>query len=251
MHRNERYETIKKMHGINHLFAQHGLTLQNSDKCSHTSKNLPKISPLPTTSYSKYQDKKLIQEMLNHQKIQLPNDKFCLHERQTSRGSVSSTYFYGPIISYETTRGINRNNCSLYCPPSGFDNHLYNYHSGHRYYQTCQKNNSSDTTLPFSSSPTNIDHEKQQQQHHHNHHSIQEMIKHLGKRLGHIRRQSECQESPKKREEDFRNRSQSLDGAVKHPTFDVDCETTYKIYESILRQGNAKNKNGISKIYNT
>lgn len=226
------------MHGINHLFAQHGLTLPNSDKSAH--KNLTKVTALPAVSYSKYHDRKLIQEMLNHQKID--NDKFCLHERQTSRGSVSSTYFYGPLISHDASqscysRGINSNNCSLYCAPPDFEHHLYNNHSGHRYYQTSQKVSSSDdTTSPFSSSPTNIDHEK-----HQHHHSIQDMIRHLGKRLGHIRRQSECQESPKKREEDFRNRSQSLDGAVKHPSFDIDCETTYRIYESILRQGNAKN----------
>lgn len=231
------------MHGINHLFAQHGLTLPNNDKCAHTSKNLTKISSLSTSSYTKYQDKKLIQEMLSHQKIQLHNDKLCHHERQTHRGSVSSTYFYGPLISCDTSHnssnynhGINSNNCSLYCAPHSIDHHHhhhYNYNSGHRYYQTCQKiNPSENATSSFSSSPTNIDHEK-----HHHHHSIQEMIKHLGKRLGHIRRQSECQESPKKREEDFRNRSQSLDGGVKHPTFDIDCETTYRIYESILRQG--------------
>ena len=54
-----------------------------------------------------------------------------------------------------------------------------------------------------------------------------------------MRRQSECQDPPRKKEEDFRNRSQSLDGGVRYPNLrDADCETTYRIYESILRQGN-------------
>lgn len=65
------------------------------------------------------------------------------------------------------------------------------------------------------------------------------MIRHFGRRLGHIRRQSECQDPPRKKEEDFRNRSQSLDGGARYPNLrDADCETTYRIYESILRQGN-------------
>jgi hypothetical protein len=97
--------------------------------------------------------------------------------------------------------------------------------------------NSSGKASPTSPSPTN-EHEKQ-----HHHHGIQEMIRHFGRRLGHIRRQSESHESPKRCEEDFRNRSQSLDGGARHhhPAHpqDTDCETTYRIYESILRQGNA------------
>lgn len=68
------------------------------------------------------------------------------------------------------------------------------------------------------------------------------MIRQFGKRLGHISRQSESQDPSSKPSDDFRNRSQSLDGqtVIKHKTpnsFYPDCETTYRIYESILRQG--------------
>lgn len=76
---------------------------------------------------------------------------------------------------------------------------------------------------------------------------FQEMIRQFGKKLGHFRRQSEsCQDSPSPKAEnhgdDFRNRSLSLDGrtAAKRRLpvpFESDCETTYRIYESILRQG--------------
>jgi hypothetical protein len=68
------------------------------------------------------------------------------------------------------------------------------------------------------------------------------MIRQFGKRIGHIRRQSECEESPCNVTDKFRNRSQSLDSQniYKHDIeipFDSDCETTYRIYESILHQG--------------
>lgn len=67
------------------------------------------------------------------------------------------------------------------------------------------------------------------------------MIRQLGKKLNHVRRQSECQEGSNNLIEDFRNRSQSLDSQIitKHlpVPLDFDCETTYRIYESILRQG--------------
>ena len=92
-------------------------------------------------------------------------------------------------------------------------------------------------SLIYGSSPQNFTASRQQ----HGGGALHEMIRQFGKRLGHIRRQSECQESLNKHtNEDFRNRSQSLDGQTisKSPIpFDSDCETTYRIYESILRQG--------------
>ena len=227
------------MHGINHLFAQHGLISQNIDKSAQVAKNSSSSSS--SSSDSKQQDTKVLQEMLNQQKVHLHNGKLYIHGRKTSRGSVSSTYSYGSSISYDSSHGSNSSNYgttgynhSVYytLPGSG---HHHNYYHGHRYYQPHQQVNLSDRVSPSSPSST-CDQEK----HHHRHHSIHEMIKHFGKRLGHIRRQSECQESPKERDEEFRNRSQSLDGGARHPSFDVDCETTYKIYESILRQGNAQ-----------
>ena len=223
------------MHSINNLFTQHGLTSHSNDKNAPISKN-------PPPSSDSKEDTKIIQEMLGQHKINLHNYNPYLVERRTSRGSVSSTYSYGSSISYGSSHGSSSpnygavgNHYSLYytLPGSG-QNH--NYHSGHRYYQPRHQINNSEAVPPSSTSPT-IEQEKQHH-HHHHHHSIQEMIKHFGKRLGHIRRQSECQESPKKGEEDFRNRSQSLDGGAKHPEFDIDCETTYRIYESILQQGN-------------
>lgn len=68
------------------------------------------------------------------------------------------------------------------------------------------------------------------------------MLRQFGKRITHVRRQSECQDSSSMQNDDFRNRSQSLDGRTltKHQLSgpsDSDCETTYRIYESILRQG--------------
>ena len=66
------------------------------------------------------------------------------------------------------------------------------------------------------------------------------MMRHFSRRLGHIRRQSDSEERQNK-QDDFRTRSQSLDGTTKHHVpFDFDCETTYRIYESILRQGTGR-----------
>lgn len=224
------------MHGFNHLFAQHGLISQNNDKSSQVAKNSSSSSS--SSMDSRQQDTKLLQEAVNQQKMHLHNGKLYIHGRQTSRGSVSSTYSYGSSISYGSSHGSNSSNygttvghTSVYYTLPG-NGHRHNYHSGHRYYQPRPQVNSSDKVAPSSPSPTG------EQEKHHRHHSIHEMIKHFGKRLGHIRRQSECQESPKEREEEFRNRSQSLDGGPRHPTVDVDCETTYRIYETILRQGN-------------
>ncbi|OXU22134.1 hypothetical protein TSAR_000677 [Trichomalopsis sarcophagae] len=86
-------------------------------------------------------------------------------------------------------------------------------------------------------------------QHKDSRYCLQEMIRQFGKRLGYIRRQSECQENSNNHSDDFRNRSQSLDSQtiIKHQssTLDSDCETTYRIYESILRQGHTQTLIGL------
>ncbi|EZA59447.1 hypothetical protein X777_00290 [Ooceraea biroi] len=188
------------MHGMSHLLSHH-----------HDSDNGGDTSTSSISSDTRNQDTRFLQELLKH------DNKLYFHERHVSRGSVSSAYSsYGSNSS---------NHQSLYHTIHG-NGHPFHHHHHHR-------TASSDKASSTSPSPTN-EHEKQ-----HHHHSIQEMIRHFGRRLGHIRRQSESHETPKKREEDFRNRSQSLDGSARHPVNprDADCETTYRIYESILRQG--------------
>lgn len=87
----------------------------------------------------------------------------------------------------------------------------------------------------------------------HHHHSIQEMIKHFGKKV-HIwprsrhdsineneisnSRQSVCQtpELTQEPQGNFRSRSKSLDVQMSRKILD-DCESTYKIYNRILKEG--------------
>lgn len=83
-----------------------------------------------------------------------------------------------------------------------------------------------------------------QKSHSHHHHSIQELIRHFGKKVHHWRseggyRRASCSEdSPRKgqEEDEFRERSKSLDGAVKRPQVS-ECEATYRIYNTILKEG--------------
>lgn len=83
-----------------------------------------------------------------------------------------------------------------------------------------------------------------QKNHNHHHHSIQELIRHFGKKVhqwrseGGYRRASCSEDSPRKGQEndEFRERSKSLDGATKRPQAN-DCEATYRIYDTILKQG--------------
>lgn len=105
--------------------------------------------------------------------------------------------------------------------------------------------------IPFSSS-SRVDNEgaaasgspKQgfvQKHHAHHHHSIHELKRYLGKMMTHWisergNRRSSCSDDGSKTvEEEFRGRSQSLDGAVRRGI--SDCEATYRIYESILKEG--------------
>ena len=76
---------------------------------------------------------------------------------------------------------------------------------------------------------------------HHHHHSIHELKRYLGKMMTHWipergNRRSSCSDDGNRAvEEEFRGRSQSLDGAVRRGI--SDCEATYRIYESILKEG--------------
>lgn len=223
------------MHGLSHLLSHHSSDNGSGSKSSDSS----------TSSDARHYDTRFLQELLN----QKQDSKLYLNnERHVSRGSVSSAYSYGSS-PYGSSHGSNSSNHganhhhSVYHTIHGNGHHHHHpLHHYHHHYQHHHQAMSSGKASPTSPSPTN-EHEKQQH-HHHHHHSIQEMIRHFGRRLGHIRRQSECHESPKKREEDFRNRSQSLDGSsARHSAVglqDTDCETTYRIYESILRQGNER-----------
>lgn len=84
------------------------------------------------------------------------------------------------------------------------------------------------------------------------HHSIHEMIKHFGKKV-HIwprnrhdsineneisssNRQTSCQTPEPDPQEKFRSRSKSLDVTISRKVLD-DCESTYKIYNRILKEG--------------
>ncbi|KAF5297712.1 hypothetical protein FQA39_LY12043 [Lamprigera yunnana] len=83
-------------------------------------------------------------------------------------------------------------------------------------------------------------------QHSHHHHSIQELIRHFGKKVhnwrseGHCRdRRSSCSEETTKADtEEFRSRSKSLDGAAVRKRYAfADCAATYRIYDTILKEG--------------
>lgn len=77
---------------------------------------------------------------------------------------------------------------------------------------------------------------------HHNN-GIQELIRHFGKKVHHWRseggygRRNSCSEDSGSKEEEFRGRSKSLDGSSKRIPAIGDCEATYRIYDSILREG--------------
>lgn len=80
------------------------------------------------------------------------------------------------------------------------------------------------------------------QRNNHHHHSIQELIRHFGKKMHHWRsegsgRRNSCSENgASDSDEQFRSRSKSLDCNTKKPLF-TDCEQTYRIYDTILKEG--------------
>ncbi|CAD1470001.1 unnamed protein product, partial [Heterotrigona itama] len=220
------------MHGISHLLSHHGSHNGDAKTAHHHHHHHHQDK---TSSDSRTHDTKILQELLNQKHIQ----------RRISRGSVSSTYSYGSSTSYGSNSSSSHgsslhhgvvHNHSVYHTIHGSSHHhqsIHHHHPLHHIHQLHpqQHQTSSGRASPTSLSPTS-DHEKHHHQKDHHHYSIQEMIRHFGRRLGHIRRQSECQDPPRKKEEDFRNRSQSLDGGARCPNLrDADCETTYRIYE--------------------
>lgn len=94
----------------------------------------------------------------------------------------------------------------------------------------------------------------------HHHHSIQEMIKHFGKKV-HIwprnrhdsineneiaSNQQRVSLTPEQEpQENFRSRSKSLDVQSSRKILD-DCESTYKIYNRILKEGKSRS---ISRLF--
>ena len=227
------------MHGISHLLSHHH---HGTDNGGDTRSSISSSA----SSDIRNHDTKFMQELLNHNdQQQQDSNRLYLQERHVSRGSVSSAYSYGSS-SYGSSYSSNSSNHQqpVYHTVHGNIHHHPFHHYHHYHQQYHHRAASTGKASPTSPSPTN-EHERQ-----HHHHSIQEMIRHFGRRLGHIRRQSESHESPRKRGEDFRNRSQSLDGGARHcPPIgpkETDCETTYRIYESILRQGNASEYDRIS-----
>lgn len=149
---------------------------------------------------------------------------------------------------------------------------FHNYSNGHQYYNSSSStssatssntskssnmtinssfikdlidlNNASESRLQSNSpkSSRNL-----QQQHQHHHHSIQELIRHFGKKVhiwrnsNHIDnyRRNSCSNSYNKygTDDEFRGRSKSLDCATKRPIYLSDCESTYRIYDKILLEG--------------
>lgn len=80
--------------------------------------------------------------------------------------------------------------------------------------------------------------------HHHHHHSIQELFKHLGKKMHvwprkHHDAQSVCTSPQNDPQENFRTRSKSLDvNTLSRPNRILDdCGATYKIYDRIVKEG--------------
>ncbi|XP_060645758.1 uncharacterized protein LOC132784269 isoform X4 [Drosophila nasuta] len=80
--------------------------------------------------------------------------------------------------------------------------------------------------------------------HHHHHHSIQEMLKHFGKKIHvwprkHHDAQSVCTSPQNDPQENFRTRSKSLDvNTLSRPNRILDdCGATYKIYDRIVKEG--------------
>ncbi|XP_032593039.1 uncharacterized protein LOC6564447 isoform X3 [Drosophila grimshawi] len=80
--------------------------------------------------------------------------------------------------------------------------------------------------------------------HHHHHHSIQEMLKHFGKKIHvwprkHTDAQSVCTSPQNDPQENFRTRSKSLDvNTLNRPNrILADCGETYKVFDRIVKEG--------------
>lgn len=124
---------------------------------------------------------------------------------------------------------------------------LLNDSSSGSFTDSSSRHSSEPIDTPTSSSPkvesTIAGSPKQRPTHHqHHHHSILELKRFFGKKVNNWisergGRRSSCSEDvPPKAEDEFRGRSKSLDGAIKRPII-RDCASTYRIYDSILREG--------------
>lgn len=91
---------------------------------------------------------------------------------------------------------------------------------------------------------------KSSHHHHHHHSSIQEMIRHIGKKVhmwprnrhesineNGVTNNHTVIENQNEEIENFRTRSKSLDVSSTQKKVLDDCEATYKIYNSILKEG--------------
>ncbi|XP_037946739.1 uncharacterized protein LOC119678764 isoform X3 [Teleopsis dalmanni] len=96
-----------------------------------------------------------------------------------------------------------------------------------------------------SSSPRENKKSKDKDHHHHHHHSIQEMLKHFGKKVHiwprkHHDASSVCTSPQNDPQENFRTRSKSLDvntlSRANHRILE-DCGATYKIFDKIVKEG--------------
>lgn len=151
-----------------------------------------------------------------------------------------NNYYNGSNSSSETP--------SPRTPPNGYNNLPFQFSTR----LSNSNSNDSANSSPYSVSPrtTGFVHRNQSSSsqhhnnHHHNHNSLQEIIKNLGKKMHNWRsgdgfgrdRRSSCSEDTPKQEEQFRGRSKSLDCYSK-PKNHSDCEATYRIYNTILKEG--------------
>jgi hypothetical protein len=168
--------------------------------------------------------------------------------------------------SFSNLLHLNNQQHSLHSHNKYHNHHIYNHHFHHgnvgpaftTNVENCHEIPSKDPVLDtgnaslgtspkveYSSSPKNNFLHKN---HNHHHHSIQELIRHFGKKVQHWRtdagyRRSSCTEDGNKYEEDFRSRSKSLDAATGRRVLG-DCEATYRIYDAILKEGRLRKGGG-------
>lgn len=112
-----------------------------------------------------------------------------------------------------------------------------------------EDDNVSRTSSPKEHKHKHKDHKEKD--HHHHHHSIQEMLKHFGKKVHIWPRKSHdntpssvCTSPQNDPQENFRTRSKSLDvNTLSRPNRILeDCGATYKIFDKIVKEGNLKGK---------
>ncbi|KAI8129660.1 5'-AMP-activated protein kinase subunit gamma-2 [Lucilia cuprina] len=110
--------------------------------------------------------------------------------------------------------------------------------------------NEDEDAVGKTSSPKEHKHKHKDKDHHHgHHHSIQELLKHFGKKVHIWPRKSHdnttssvCTSPQNDPQENFRSRSKSLDvNTINRPNRILeDCGATYKIFDKIVKEGNSK-----------